>query len=178
MNRKKVLMCFLLFAILFSIYYFYNLYCRQNDDDFFLNSNHPALVININHNSPKVNTGIIKANSVNCRTKPWGKVAAILKKGDIVGVKFFENDWYVIDYNGEDLYVHSKYLDVEGNINNSPDNGILKKEAELTDNEGKTIGKLNKDEKIVILFDASKYWKIKYNDVEAFILKSAVNTQI
>lgn len=51
------------------------------------------------------------------------------------------------------------------------------KEADLIDNEGKSIGKIKKDEKIEILFDTSKYWKIKYNDSEAFILKSAVNTQ-
>ncbi len=192
MNEKKFSIIFATVLICPIIIYYISDYISI--DDFFTNegsSNKPALVIEIPNNySAKRNNGIdkprllnykekprgiVKPELLNCRESPWGKVKAILHKGDIVDVEAFENDWFIINLNNDKLYVHSKFLEVDGySNNNSPDYGILINDADIFDFNGKNIGKLDKGKRVNILFNADNYWKIQNNDGEAFVFKSDV----
>lgn len=189
-EKNKFGIYFALVLICPIIIFYYSNYVSNND--FYINedlTNKPALVIEIDNNSsakrnidkPKLLNyrekprGIVKPELLNCRETPWGKVKAIIHRGDIVEVEAFENDWFIINLNDEKLYVHSKFLEVDGYSNNSPDYGILLNNADIFDFNGKVIGKLDKGNRVNILFNADKYWKIQNNDGEAFVLKSDVN---
>jgi len=53
-----------------------------------------------------VNAGI----GLNVRTAPWGAIDTALPYGIAVHVTGKVNDWYKIDYNGKERYIHADYI--------------------------------------------------------------------
>ena len=63
---------------------------------------------------PPAETYRIKGNSVNVRSEPStsGRILVQLSNGtEVVYVKRYDNDWAVINYDGQEAYVSSKFIE-------------------------------------------------------------------
>jgi uncharacterized protein YgiM (DUF1202 family) len=54
--------------------------------------------------------GYVTASALNVRKSPWGAIETTIPNGIAVKVTGKVNDWYRIDYNGKERFVHSKYI--------------------------------------------------------------------
>jgi trimeric autotransporter adhesin len=59
---------------------------------------------------PKDGKVTTKRSNLNVRTGAWGEIIGKLPKGTDVKIVGREGDWYKIQYNGKEAYVHSKYI--------------------------------------------------------------------
>ena len=62
---------------------------------------------------PPVDTYVVTGNKVNVRTEPSanGRILVQLEGGtEVVYVKRYNNDWTVINYDGQEAYISSQYI--------------------------------------------------------------------
>ena len=119
-------------------------------------------------------TGVVRAETVNCRTKEWGDIVSVLSNGTKVDIKGASGDWFIFVIDGKKAYVHSKWVEVKGYNRNYPDDGVLSEDSEVFDSSANPIGKLSEKDNVEILANSGSYWKIKYKDNEAYVLKNVV----
>ena len=65
-------------------------------------------------NEPAVETWVVNGNSVNVRSEPStdSRILVQLSDGTVVDyVKRYSNDWSVINYDGQEAYISSQYLE-------------------------------------------------------------------
>ncbi len=119
-------------------------------------------------------TGVVRAETLNCRNKEWGEVISIIPNGTKVEIKGVSGDWFVTVIGDKKAYIHSKWVDVEGYNRNYPDEGVLSEDSEVYDASANIIGNLSEKDNIEILANCGSYWKIRYKDDEAYVLKNVV----
>ena len=83
-------------------------------------------------------------------------------------------DWFIIRHNNKTVYVHSKWVNVDGYTRDYSDEGTILKNAEVYNENGDVISSLDEDDTVEILANAGFYWKIKFDGNEAYVFKTDI----
>ena len=108
--------------------------------------------------------GKVNANVLNIRSKPntESDVVGKLKKDDVVEIIGIEENWYEIHYKSASAFVFAKFIEeliLAGVINAN----ILNIRA-LPNKDSEKIGRLQKDDKVIVLDEIDGWYRIKYKD--------------
>ena len=123
--------------------------------------------------------GVITASALNVRSCPWGDVMGYYHKGDQVQIIGKLGDWYKVNYNGKECYIHQNWVTTPdhqgqtairyGVVNNSNGLNIYRTPS------GDVISKLNGGDQVYILGEVGDWYKIKVNGNEAFVSKKYID---
>lgn len=123
--------------------------------------------------------GIITAGALNVRNAPWGDVLGTIHKDDKVQITGSMGDWYIIDFNGKTGYIYSSWVTTDdkqgitkatyGTVVSGQNLSIRRVPS------GDIIGEYEPGTKVYILGEVGDWYKIKYNNNEAFVLKKYVD---
>lgn len=129
----------------------------------------------------------VKSGSLNVRTGAGTKykVKNSLKKNSKFGILNTTGDWYKIYYNGKAGYILKKYAKISGTSNSTPKTktGTVNiKSGTLNVRSGagtsySVIGSLKKNVKVTITKTSGSWYKIKYSNLNGYVLKSYINVQ-
>lgn len=122
--------------------------------------------------------GKVISDFENYRTSPWGNIIGQIAKDIEVKITGVDGDWFIIDMGGGDAYIHSKWVKVDGFNRTYPDDGTVSEDVKAYDADGYELGELNAGDDIEILADCGTYWKFKFEDKEAYVVKSLIDTDI
>lgn len=120
-------------------------------------------------------TGVIRAWALNVRTAPWGDISGQISKDIKVEIIGYDGDWFIINMGGGEGYIHSKWVDAEGYKRDFPDDGVVVSDVNVYDVNGDIIDELDGGEDVEILANCGSFWKIKFDEKEAFLLKTDVD---
>ncbi|MDD3001499.1 MAG: SH3 domain-containing protein [Candidatus Riflebacteria bacterium] len=129
-------------------------------------------------NQKTIKKGKVRADVLNVRKGPWSDILGTIKKNDSVNIVGNLGDWYEIEYNGKKGYVHSKWVDVDGEKRNYPDSGEVSNCYWLNVRRapgGDILGQFKAGTKVEILGTVGDWYKIKYNGNEAFVAKRYID---
>ncbi len=129
--------------------------------------------------SVKIKMGIITASALNIRSTPWGDIIGTYKKGDHVEILGTLGDWYKVNYKGLTGYIHSNWVTTEGKQGQTkPKYGVVTNclwtNVHRTPS-GDVLSKLQSGAQVYILGEVGDWYKIKYNNNEAFVSKKYID---
>ena len=123
--------------------------------------------------------GTITAAALNIRSYPWGDIIGTYKKGDEIDIIGELGDWYKVKYNGQIGYIHGNWVttpDKQGQT--APKYGVVTNclwaNVHRTPS-GDKLTQLQSGAQVYILGEVGDWYKIKYNNNEAFISKQYVD---
>ncbi len=119
-------------------------------------------------------------SSLNIRAFPWGDIIGSLTAGAKVKIIGQLGDWYKIEYDGKTAYVHSAYVKRPGEGQKPfPTQGWVNASTGVNVRRvpgGDVIGTLKDQRAVEILGQSGDYYKIKWGDNEAFVLKRYIDS--
>ena len=124
--------------------------------------------------------GTITAAALNIRSYPWGDIIGTYSKGDQIDILGELGDWYKVNYNGKTGYIHANWVttpDKQGQT--APKYGVVTNclwaNVHRTPS-GDILTQMQSGAQVYILGEVGDWYKIKYNNNEAFISKQYVDT--
>lgn len=124
---------------------------------------------------PVLMKGKVNANVLNIRSQPStdSDVVGKLGKDDIVEIIGIETDWYEIHYNNASAYVFAKFI--EEMLKSGVINANLLNIRSLPNKDSEVIGRLTKDNKVIIVDEIDGWYKIKYESAFGYVFGQFVD---
>jgi uncharacterized protein YgiM (DUF1202 family) len=117
-------------------------------------------------------SGVVMAGVLNIRSGAWGDIIGTFKQGNKVDIISKEGSWYKVKHNGGEAFVHSAYISTADSPATGGDGYVNTPGSYLnvrTGAWGSIIGRFNHGAAIEILGKQGDWYKVKYNDREAFV---------
>ena len=121
---------------------------------------------------PQTYPGVVKTGYLNVRNGPWGDIIGGLKMDANVEIIGKEGVWFKINYNGGVGFIHSGYVETANSPATAYDAYVNTPGSYLnvrTGPWGDIIGKFEHGANIEILGKEGDWFKVKYNNREAFV---------
>lgn len=123
-------------------------------------------------------SGVVMTDVLNIRSGAWGNIIGTFNEGDKVDVISKEGSWYKVKHNGGEAYVHSAYISTADSpavggdrYVNTPGSYLNVRSGEW----GDIIGRFDHGAAIEVLGQQGEWYKVKYNNTEAFVHKDYIS---
>ena len=118
---------------------------------------------------PILMKGQIIANVLNIRSSASteGDVVGKLKKNDVVDIISIGENWYEIHYNNANAFVFAKF--VKPLLKSGIVNANLLNIRSLPNKDSEKIGRLTKDNKVIIVDEIDGWYKIKFQETFGYV---------
>ena len=122
--------------------------------------------------------GYVTSYNLKVRKEPWGETLAVMTQGDTVEIIGNDKDWLLVNCNGQEGYVHSSWISVDGYDYTVPISGFLLEDVDCYDKNGNITGKTgDEEEEVEIVADAESFWLVKSNGKEFYVLKEDLDCE-
>lgn len=123
--------------------------------------------------------GSITASALNIRTSPWGEILDVYYDGDQVEIIGQAGDWYKVNYNGKICYIHGNWVNTSENEEQPGyTDGVVSCSYGVNIHRtpsGDVLSPLGSGEQVKILGEVGEWYKIQYNNNEAFVSKNYID---
>ena len=123
--------------------------------------------------------GSVTASALNIRTSPWGEIIDVYDNGEQVEIIGQVGDWYKVNYNGKICYIHGDWVSTSENDDQTgSSDGVVSCGYGVNIHRtpsGDVLGPLGSGEQVKILGEVGDWYKIQYNNNEAFVSKNYID---
>lgn len=129
--------------------------------------------------SAKTMSGIVTASILNIRSTPWGDIIGTYKKGDKIKIIGQLGDWYKVNHNGKTGYIHGNWVTTANKKGQTaPKYGVVSNCYWLNVRRapsGDILNQIQSGTRVYIIGEVGGWYKIKYNNNEAFVSKKYID---